>query len=151
MIKKEEALVEIKARIKTVKVSLGLVTFVRTPTVPVDIPEMPAVFMIEGVDHINKYSSRSSIGYPAKRIAEVVVELITAEKDSDGNYVDIKSMYRTVRSAIMINANPLLKEDGSVDPTVFIREARTEGPSGYGLPDVVGMRLVLELFYIDKG
>jgi len=151
MIKKEAALLEIKSRIKTVKDSLGLVTFVRTPTVPVDAQEMPAIFMIEGVDHITKYGSRKPTGYPAKRVAEVVIELITSKKDSDGNDVDIKSMYRTVRSTIMINVNPLLKEDGSPDPTVFIREARTEGPSGYGLPDVVGMRLVLELFYTDEG
>ncbi len=150
MIKKEEALLSIKDRIETVKDSLGLVTFVRNPTVPVELSEMPAVFMIEGVDQINKYSPRSPTGYPAQRVAEIVVELITAEKINNVP-VDIKLMYRTIRSAIMINANPLLLENGKPDPTVFMREARTEGPNGYGLPDVSGMRFIMELFYTDKG
>ena len=148
MIKKEEALLEIKERIKSVKDSLGLVTFIRNPTVPVDKSEMPAIFMFDGVDHISKFSSICSTGYPAQGVAEIVVDLITADK-IDNVSVDIKLMYRTVRAAIFVNVNPVLRENGSVDPSVYFREARTEGPNGYGLPDIVGMRLILELFYTD--
>ncbi len=150
MIQKEEALLVLKARVASLREELALATFIRNPTIPVEKDAMPAIFMIEGIDHITSYNNRGGSWYPVQRVAEVVFEIIVTEVVDDTR-TDIKFMYRKIRSALMINIHPLILENGKVNKKVFFREVRTEGPSGYGIPDVVGMRLVLELFYTDKG
>ena len=139
MLRREEGLQEIYRRIKDNKDALGLKGLKRTPTSPVDEKYLPCVFMIEDTDIILKESSRTSHGYKAQRLLEVTLEMIT-NKDAD-----VKELYRNVRSSIF--------EGGVIvaDNNTFIREIRTEGPTGYGLPDVLGMRLVLVLSYIDDG
>jgi hypothetical protein len=70
---------------------------------------------------------------------EVTLEIVS------GRDADIKSLYRKVRSAVF---------DGGVvvaDDNTFIREIRTEGPVGYGLPDVTSIDFVLLLSYNDAG
>ena len=144
---REDSLLEIYERIKVNKDLLGLVSFRRTPTEPVDAVNMPCVFMLEGADSIIEYSSRSSVGYPVRRTLEVTLELITT-KD-----VDIKSKLRALRRAVFaerdsdpVAYNPRLLPKGR---TGVINESRTEGPTGYGLQDVLGMNLVLDLVYTD--
>ena len=58
--------------------------------------------------------------------------------------MDIKKLYRNVRSVVLAD-NPIVADN------TFIREIRTEGPNGYGLPNVIGMQLVLAMFYTDEG
>ena len=147
MILREQGLTEIHERLKADRVILGLKTFKRTPTAPVREQDLPCVFMIEGTDNVIAHSKRSRTGYPCKRVLEVVLELVTT-KD-----IDIKQLYNEVRKSVF------KKRGGEVPPVyepilaqnTFINENRTEGPTGYGLQDVLGMRLVLDLVYTDNG
>ncbi len=136
---REDGLLELYDRIRNAREALGLRAFKRTPTKPIDENLLPCIFMIEGVDDIVDHSSRTQAGYPCKRVLEVTFEMIT---DRD---VDIKVLYRNVRS-VLFSEGVIVADDNT-----FIREIRTEGPTGYGLPDVLGMRLVLVLSYTDKG
>ena len=146
MEQREVGLLQIFERIKAEKTVIGLTTFKRTPTVPVQEKDLPCVFLIEGVDRITKPNSRSPHGYPARRVLEVTVELIVDKK------TEIKAMYKKLRSAVFkkLNSNPPVY-DPILEDEVFIVENRTEGPTGYGLPDIKGMRLVLDLIYTDGG
>jgi hypothetical protein len=144
---REEALLEIYERIKEKRVSLGLTSFKRTPSKPIDDSQMPCVFMLEGIDRVIDYSSRNSVGYPLKRSLEVTLELVVKSS------VDIKDKLRELRRVIFTERgtipgvlNPKLVPEGKVG---FIQENRTEGPTGYGIDDILGMDLVLDLIYID--
>jgi len=139
MIRREEGLVEIYNRIKTERVALGLKAFKRTPTKPIDENSLPCIFMSEGIDEVVDHSSRSTTGYPCKRNLEVTLEIVT-DRDTD-----IKQLYTDVRSVVFTGGVIV------ADNNTFIREIRTEGPTGYGLPDVLGMQLVLVLVYTDAG
>jgi len=145
---REDALLEIYERIKAKRTSLGLTSFKRTPTEPIVAKNMPCVFMLEGPDNIIEYSARDSMGYPVRRTLEITLELVTS------NDVDIKSKLREIRRVVFAERNtdppvynPRLVPDGQVG---FIQENRTEGPSGYGLQDVLGMSLVFDLVYTDN-
>ena len=146
MINREEALQEIYERLKANRTVLGLTTFKRTPTEPVREEDLPCIFMSEGTDTILDHSKRTSHGYPARRALEVIIELIT-DRDTD-----IRQLFLNVRSIIFteIGTNPP-KYNPILGANIFINENRTEGPMGYGLPDVLGMRLILDLVYTDKG
>ena len=145
MIYREQALDEIYERIKSEYVALGVKTFRRTPTTPIGKDEMPCIFMTEDVDNIVEHSRRSSTGYPAKRILELVIELVVSKE------TNIKQLYYDLRRVIFKEIdsdppvyNPVLAKNA------FINENRTEGPNGYGVQDIVGMRLVLDLVYTDE-
>ncbi len=140
MDRREEGLLEIISRIKAAKDadSLAVTSFKRNPTSPVNVDDLPCIFMLEGEDPIVKRASRDMLGYPAERELEVTLELITTAD------IDIKSLKKNLRIAV-------LKDGAIVAPNTFIREVRTEGPTGYGLPDVLGIRFVLSMRYIDAG
>ena len=143
---KQAGLEEIYERIKEAKDDLGLLSFKWNPTKPVDQAMMPSVVMTEDVDNIIQRSSRSKTGYPAKGVAEIVIEVFTSTD------VDIKTLYRQLRKSVFAkrDSDPV-EYDPCVANNVFINENRTEGPSGVGLPDVMGMSLVLDLVYTDNG
>ena len=141
---RELGLLEIYERIKTNRSALGINTFKRTPTRPVQESDLTCVLMIEGNDIIVKKSSRSTTGYPASRLLEVTIEVI-AKKE-----IDVRTITRNLRSVIFtdrITGNP----SSIIAKNVFINENRTEGPMGFGMPNVVGIRLVLDLVYTDDG
>jgi len=144
MINRELGLEEIYERIKAHRAVIGVATFKRTPTNPIQDSDMPCIFMLEETDNVIKQNSRGNTGYPVRRVLEVVLELVTT-KD-----VDIKTMYRKMRQAVfsVIDSNPVLY-NARIATNVFIAENRTEGPVGYGLPDILAMRLVLDLVYTD--
>ena len=144
MIHRENALDEIAQRITDAKVPLGLKGFRRTPTRPVDEKYLPCIFMIEGNDEITSHSARSALGYPSKRAMEVIIEVIAHKSTTD-----IKQLYRDVRS-VVLKSNEY-RGNVMADGATFILEIRTEGPVGYGLPDVIGMSLVLAMSYTDDG
>jgi hypothetical protein len=146
---RELGLVEIFERVKAKKDDLGLVSFKRTPTSPIDPNKLPAVLMFENIDLIVKKSSRHKLGYPARRKLEVILEIIVNTKNTS---IDMKTLFRQLRLVVFTNRdeeNPQL--DPNVADGVFLDENRTEGPIGYGLPDVIGTKLVLDLFYTDNG
>lgn len=137
---REIGLLAIYNRIKAAKTAATLVvkTFKRSPTEPIDASNLPCIFMIEGVDEIVKASNRNPLGYPAGRELEVTLEIVSSTT------TDIKQLYRDVRLAVF-------KDGATVTKNTFIRESRTEGPTGYGLPDILGIRLILLLSYMDEG
>jgi len=135
---RENGLIKIYDRIYTAKDALGLKGFKRSPTKPIDEGYLPCIFMVEDVDEVIDTSSRGKFGYPMRRRLEVVLEIIT-----DREY-DVKELYRNVRS-VVLSDTPVVADN------TFIQEIRTEGPTGYGLPDVLGMRLVFNMFYTDTG
>lgn len=146
MTNRENALLEIYERLKLNRESLGIITFKRIPTTPVTEEELPCIFMSEEADTVIEHSKRNKTGYPARRVLEVGIEIVVAK-----NSVDIKQLFMDVRRVVFtkrgsdpVEYNPILAEN------CFINENRTEGPTGYGLPDVVGMRLVLDLVYTDN-
>lgn len=151
MLQREEGLLEIYERIKIRRINLGLNTFKRTPTVPVRQEMFPCIFMSEGVDNVIDHSKRNKTGYPAKRVLEVALEIIVSAD------ADIKRLYFDVRKAVFMDKNAVWEENkpSAFSPIIakntFINENRTEGPDGFGLPDAVGMRLVLDLIYTDNG
>jgi hypothetical protein len=104
--------------------------------------------MLEGTDTIIKRASRNNLGYPATRDLEVIIELVVNKKDTP----DIKGLFVDLRKAVftVIDSDPVMQTSIVAD-NVFIQENRTEGPIGYGLPDIEVMRLVLDLIYIDGG
>lgn len=145
---RELGLLEIKERIKADRTALGLVSFKRTPTRPSEIGDLPCVFMLEGIDNIFKRASRNKTGYPAQRSLEVIIELVVDKNKT----ADIKSLFLELRKTVFKvkgsnppEYNPIVAEN------VFFNENRTEGPVGYGLPDIKVMRLVLDLIYTDGG
>jgi hypothetical protein len=145
---REAGLLEIKARIKAKRTNLGIVSFKRTPTRPSGDDDLPCIFMLEGTDVIFKRASRNRLGYPAQRNLEVIIELVVNKIATP----DIKSLYLNVRKTVfkVIDSDPPVYNSIVAD-NVFINENRTEGPMGYGLPDIQAMRLVLDLIYTDEG
>lgn len=142
MINRELGLDEIYERIKAHRVDIGVKTFKRTPTSPIQDSDMPCIFMLEEIDNVIKQNSRTNTGYPVRRVLEVVFELVTTKSS------DIKTMYRTMRQAVFMQRDSTLYNSRLAD-NVFIVENRSEGPVGYGLPDILAMRLVLDLVYTD--
>ncbi len=148
---RELGLLEIKERIKADRTALGLQSFKRTPTEPSQDSDLPCVFMLEGVDIIFKRASRNKLGYPAQRVLEVTIELVVNKI----NTPDIKALFLELRKTIfkVRNDDPEAEivYSSIIADDVFINENRTEGPIGYGLPDIKVMRLVLDLIYTDGG
>ena len=146
MIHKIDAAKEIKKRIQAVKDDIGLLTFKETPTEVAKVEQMPICFLSYGVDKVVKRTSRTpgrNKSNPDIRSAEIVLEFV-AKKSSN-----IINIYKTVRDAVLDDPFPLKDVNGVAFPSTYITENRTEGPVGYGLPDVEAMILVIELVYPD--
>ena len=143
---RELGLVEIYTRIKNARANniLDIDSFKRTPTKPVQKSDLTCILMIEGDDVIIKKSSRSTTGYPAQRLLEVTIEVIGLKT------VDIKTITRLLRTVVFTD-RVTNQPSSIVAENVFINENRTEGPMGFGMPNVIGMRLVLDLVYTDNG
>lgn len=135
---REEALEEIYTILYNNRVVLGLRGLQRNPTEPIEEKYLPVIFIVEDVDEIIKVLSRSAGIYPCKRRLEVILEMVADTS------IDIKKLYRDVRNTLF--SNGILTVGNT-----FIREVRTEGPTGYGLPKLLGMRLILEIVYDDDG
>lgn len=143
MIDREAGLVEIYERLKANRVTLGVKTFKRNPTEPIVAEDLPCIFMIENDDVIIKRSSRK-ITDPKTRKLDTSIELVTSDD------VDIKTLFLAVRKVIFTERDSDPAEYSTrVTDTAFIDENRTEGPLGYGLPNVLGMALHLDLVYKD--
>lgn len=148
MEKRELGLTEMYERVKADRVSLGLVSFRKTPTRPSQLGDLPCVFMLEGPDRIIQKSNRDTLGYPARRVMEVTFESVVNKRGS----ISVKNLNSELRRTIfkVRDSDPPIYS-GVIDDNVFISENRTEGPTGYGLPDIEVMRLIIDLTYIDGG
>lgn len=140
-------LAEIKTRLAAAYTGIGLKTFKQNPSAPAEIGELPCLFMIEGTDRIQKYSSRGSTGFPATRHMEVILDIVVSTKKAP--IVDIKTLHSNVRKTVFKTVAGVL--DTKIAPNTYFVEDRTEGPFNYGLPDINAMRLILTLIYTDDG
>ncbi len=139
---RELGILEIEKRIRAVRTEAGLRSYRRTPSRPIDEKYLPCVYLHEGVDIIIENSNRNSHGFPRRRICEIYVETIL-EKEA-GHPTAIKDVFRKVRSSVLGSSSAL------VGKHVQLYELRTEGPMGYGLPDVIGMNLILGMRYFEE-
>jgi hypothetical protein len=140
MSKKKDAAAEIKKRIQAIRVACGLKTFIEVPTEAAKVEQLPVCNMVYGVDKIVKRSSRSAspsrASIPNVRAAEIMLELI-ASKSSN-----VTEITKQVRDAVLADIHPI-----AGDPSTYMEEDRTEGPVGYGLPNVEATILVINLIY----
>lgn len=134
---REQSIIEVENRVKDARSILALNTCRRMPGPAISARNCPAVLIIEGEDVVVKKSNRGTSIYPARRRLELILEIVTVLG------YDIKKLYRGVRSVVL--------QDVVVAENCIIEEIRTEGPNGYDLPDIEGMRLVLSLLYTDLG
>lgn len=146
MKKRVLAVAEIKKRIKDARTALGVTSFHYNPQRGLIGSDLRAVCLTEGIDDIIKRSSRDPRGFPLHRGVELIVDIV----DNVTPTSDICKVCIDVREVIMDTIYPVTV-DGVVDPTTFLSELRIEGPFGYGIPDVEGIRLILYLNYIDPG
>ncbi len=138
MINKKTALTAIFQSIKDARTAIGIKTFRwAAEDVTIKQEELPCVFIGVGTDSISQYGNRDYLGYPATRMAQVIIELVVA----DGT--DIDTMIQSLRKTVLTNYKIA---DGSI-----IRELSVVGPTGYNLPGIKGMSLILGLRYIDNG
>lgn len=143
---------KIKQRLIADKDVLGLKSLKRNSNDPISKSEMNAIYIFEGRDTITEHASRGFLGYPAKRLLEVDVEIIT-KNNRDGTA--IKTLYNNVRRAVfcdkIIDTNTTYVPNPILADNVAIRELRTLGPGLYDVPELIGIKLVLGLIYIDNG
>lgn len=145
MDKREEGLATLVNRIKFRREYIGLSKFVRNPTEFTDEDNMPTLMMFEGVDLVVAKASRGVTGYPARRRLEVNLEIMAGKGDN------VKELYNKVRNAVFKEATEAGAVSSTVAKNTFIVENRTEGPISYNLPNILGMRLYLDLIYTDEG
>lgn len=142
---REIGIAELIARLKAKKTDIGLARFIETPSGEVDPDQLPAILLEEGPDQISSHSNRSQSGYPSKRVLEISFECIV-----DTRNTDTRTFCRNVRRALFLDKD-VDEVNVQLGNDIFVREDRTEGPFGYGLPNVNGMRLILNLIYTDEG
>ena len=145
---REVGLSVIKNRIINDKDTLNVKSIWRNSNEPIDKSMLNAVYIFEGEDSIIKHANNNFLGYPARRLLEVEIELVTTiDRDGKG----IKTFYQNLRRAVLCDKiddiytpNPILADD------VIIRELRTYGAHPYSTPGLIGMKMVLGLQYIDN-
>jgi len=145
---RELGITEVKNRIIRDKDVLGVNSIWRNSNSPIDKLELNAIYIIEGKDIITEHASRSFLGYPARRMLELEIEMI-AKNDRDGKA--IKTLYQLTRKAILCDLvddvyvpNPVVAEN------TIIRELRTYGPNLYQVPELIGIKMILSLLYMDE-
>jgi len=149
MIKRVLAIAEIKKRIKDNRntlVSGGIKSFHENLQRGLVLADLPAVCLSEGPDEILKRTARNPRGLPMDRMVEIIIDTVLVKAVG----TDIRKVCIDIREVVLSTIHPVTI-NSVVDNTTFLSELRIEGPFGYGLPDVEGIRLVLGLNYVDKG
>lgn len=147
------SLEEIKRRILRDKDILGLKTFNWNTNSPISKLNVPSIYMFEGRDVIKDYADRTPLGYPAKRHLEINIEVVTK---IDRNAAEVKALLQKVRRSVFCNrsgeeGNYIWIPNQIVADNSRILELRTKGPGLYEVPELVGIKLVIGLWYIDYG
>lgn len=148
-----DSLLEIKRRIERDRDILGLKAFMWNSNNPINKSTVPAIYMFEGRDTIEKYNQSSALGYPARRHLEINIEVVTK---SDKNAHGIKTLLQLTKRSVFCNRatdgeNYIWTPEVVVAKNSFIKELRTKGPGTYEIPELVGIKLVIGLWYTDNG
>jgi hypothetical protein len=147
MKKRIDGCIGVYERIKAARTEIGLKSFVEVPTSQAKVEQMPICFMNYGIDDIIKRSSRTVTptrkGEENTRSLEIIFQIVAPKGTTIG-------IFRKLRKEIFKDIYPLLKEDLTIDTSVYIFEERSEGPYGYGIPDVEFFVFVVKLVYPDE-
>lgn len=148
-----EALEEIKSRFVRDRELLGLKTFNWNSNSPINKLSVPSVYMFEGRDVIEKYNQGNILGYPARRHLEINIEIVTKNNE---NASDVKELLKLVRRTVFCEKDDSGEDtiwtiNAVVAKNAFIRELRIKGPGLYDVPELVGIKLVIGLWYTDEG
>lgn len=138
MVNRELGLAEVEKRCRPLYNSLSLKNVMRVPSRAIDEDDMPCILIMEGDDDIVNRSSRDFIGYPCKRKLDVIVECWDL---ASGN---VRNICLEARKAVLASKGVLLNG-------VVINESKTVGPFNLGVPNMLGMRIIFNLFYKDDG
>jgi hypothetical protein len=141
MEKRELALIELEERIKPLFGAYPLNYFKRNPSTKIDESKIPAVIIMEGIDNIIKRSRRDPLGYPVERDFNVIIEAWDYDYDNGG---DVKDLRKQILRLALVN-------DGKLITGVHVKEKQTSGPDNLGIPGILGMQVVLQMFYVDSG
>jgi hypothetical protein len=136
MINRKLAIEELKNRLKTAAVELGLKDLKINPSTPIDGKKLPAIYMHTGPDVVVKPGSQRWHGYPAIREAELVIELFDKESG------DIDELCKKVKTIVFSEKPANLN---------MMRETRSFGPTGFGLPGVLFAQIFIAMTYVDHG
>ena len=107
-----------------------------TPVNPVGRNQMPCVLFFEDIDTIIKRTKRDPVGFPLVRTLNLIVELW------DFDTVKVKQLYLAVRKSILANG-------GDLGCATAI-ETKNIGPFTALQEGAIGMRIILDVTYIDK-
>ncbi len=148
-----DALLEIKSRIERDRDILGLKSFMWNSNNPITKTSVPAVYMFEGRDVIEKYNQGSPLGYPARRHLEINIEIVAK---TDRYASNVKTLLQLVKRSVFCDRTTVgdvhtWTPNVVVAKNSFIKELRTKGPGTYEIPELVGIKLVVGLWYIDNG
>lgn len=148
-----QSLETIKGRFQRDRTILGLKTFNWNTNSPMDKTNVPSVYMFEGRDVIQKYHQGDKLGYPARRHLEINIEIVT---QMNRNASDVKDLLQKVKRTVFCDrtgedSNPVWTPNPVVAQNAFIKELRIKGPGLYKVPELVGIKLVVGLWYTDNG
>lgn len=150
---REISLDEIESRIVRDKDILGLVSMNRNSNNPIGKQSVPAIYMFEGRDVIENYTQRDPLGYPLRRHLEINIEIVAkADRKAKG----VKKLLSLVRRSVFCDRtgegeNMVWTPKPLVAKNSLIRELRIKGPGTYEVPELVGIKLVVGLWYTDNG
>lgn len=150
---REQALDEIENRLIRDREILGLKGLYRNSNNPIKKDNVPLIYIFEERDVVEHYTQRDALGYPLRRHLEVEIEIVAK---SDKNAKGIKQLLNLVRRSVFCDrsgdsGNYIFTPNPLVAPSSIIKELRTKGPGTYEVPELVGIKLVVGLWYVDKG
>lgn len=150
---REIALNEIESRLIRDRDILGLQSVNRNNNNPISKTNVPAIYMFEGRDVIENWTQRDPLGYPLRRHLEINIEIVAK---TDRKAKGVKTLLNLVRRSVFCDRtgegedfvwtpNPIVAKNS------LIRELRIKGPGTYEVPELVGIKLVVGLWYTDEG
>jgi hypothetical protein len=158
---REASLEEIARRIKRDRDLLNLKSFKWNSNDPVNKINIPAIYMFEGRDTIKEYISRNKIGYPCKRHLEVNIEMIVENESSiKDDFKKLKIFYQKVRRSVFCDREDIIRDEvksivwtpnNTLAKNSYMLELRTKGPNTYEIPELIGMKMVVGVWYDDFG
>lgn len=150
---REIALETIEGRIVRDREMLGLIGVHRNNNNPINKKSVPAIYIFEGRDVVEKYTQRDPLGYPLRRHLEINIEIVAK---SDRKAKGVKELLNLVRRSVFCDRTGegddiVWTPNPNVANNSLIRELRIKGPGTYEVPELVGIKLVVGLWYTDKG
>jgi hypothetical protein len=136
MILRDQAIDELKQRLKDNKDVLPLKTVRHLPTTAFKEDEFNALAIFEGDDDIVQSGKNRNHSYPATREFIVALEIWAASRE------EVKALYRAVRNLVF---------NAPFASGVSFTERKAHGPYNHGVPKTYGMQMMLVMKYIDSG